>query len=85
MSESCIGARVRYCGHDDTFVADVFKVGNCNVVRASRTPLDAPGFNDMLERSAMGATHHLVDYPDMGFWRPDLGVFVVPEEQVTEL
>jgi hypothetical protein len=27
----------------------------------------------------------MVDYPEGGFWRPDLGVFVVPESQVKEI
>jgi hypothetical protein len=31
------------------------------------------------------ATHHVVDFPSSGFWRPDLGVFVVPEDQVKEI
>jgi hypothetical protein len=38
-----------------------------------------------LKRPAIGATHHLIDFPSAGFWRPDLGVFVVPERQVADL
>lgn len=80
MSQSKMGARVQYCGHDGWFVADIFRVGSCNVVRAS-----GPVRTDKLNRPAKVCTHHLVDYPEAGFWRPDLGVFVVPEKQVTEL
>jgi hypothetical protein len=80
MSAAKMGATVLYCGHNGTFIADIFKVGNVNVVRANGkvTP-------DNISRPANGATHHLSDFPNGGFWRPDLGVFVVPENQVTEL
>jgi len=80
MSESKMGARVQYCGHNGWFIADIFKVANTNVVRAnsSITP-------DGLIRPANKVTHRLSDFPIAGFWRPDLGIFVVPEEQVTEL
>lgn len=81
MAKAAIGANVIFGGHNGHFIADIFVVGNCNVVRASRevTP-------DNLDRTMMhNATHHLSDYPASGFWRPDLGVFVVPKSQVTEL
>jgi hypothetical protein len=75
-----MGAVVRYCGHDASFVADVFVVGNVNVVRAN-----GPVKLEKLKRPAKDVTHHLVDFPQAGFWRPDLGVFVVPQDQVTEV
>jgi hypothetical protein len=81
MSKSFIGANVMFCGHRGHFIADIHVVGNCNVVRASRevTP-------DNIDRTMLhNATHHISDFPTAGFWRPDLGVFVVPQAQVVEL
>lgn len=72
-----MGAKVAYCGHDGFFVADIFLVAGANVVRANG-PID-PG---NLERPADKATHTMLDFPVTGFWRPDLGVFVVPKNQV---
>jgi len=34
MSESKMGAKVMYCGHTGWFLADIFRVGNVNVVKA---------------------------------------------------
>lgn len=80
MSKSKMGALVAYCGHNGSFVADIFEIAGANVVRANgkvtpsniRRPLDG------------SETHHLSDSKPC-FWRPDLGVFVVPKDQVTEL
>lgn len=80
MKTGVPGALVQYCGHDGYFIADIWVVGNCNVVRANGK-VDA----GKLIRPADGATHHVSDYPMPGFWRPDLGVFVVPESQVTKI
>lgn len=81
MSKSTIGANVLFCGHQGHFIADIFVVGDCNVVRASGRVTA-----DNLDRTMLhAATHHISDYPVNGFWRPDLGVFVVPSKQVTEL
>lgn len=78
MSDSKMGARVHYCGHSGWFIADIIKVGNANVVRAN-----GPVTPDSIVRDSLRTvTHHLVDFPHAGFWRPDLGVFVVPETQV---
>lgn len=71
------GARVHYCGHDGTFAADLYEIEGAVVVRAS-----APVTPGDLDRPARDATHHLSDFPAAGFWRPDLGVFVVPAAQV---
>lgn len=80
VSKSCAGARVRYCNHAGWFVADIWSVGNTNVVRANG-PVTADNINrDELDR----ITHHLADFPIAGFWRPDIGVFVVPQSQVKE-
>lgn len=80
MSKAKMGATVQYCGHNGTFVADIYQVGNANVIRANGkvTP-------DNIDRPAKDATHHLSDYPDPGYWNPNLGVFVVPEKQCKEL
>jgi hypothetical protein len=80
MSDSKMGAAVAYCGHDGYFIADIFTVGNCNVVRANGKVTA-----ENIKRQATGATHHLSDFPVPGFWRPDLGVFVVPKAQVKKL
>lgn len=71
------GAVVQYCGHDGTFVADVYKIGGAMVVRSN-----GPVKLDELQRPARGVSYHMLDYPRPGFWRPDLGVFVVPADQL---
>lgn len=71
-----------YCGHNGCFVADIGVVGNVNVIRASGKVSPA----NLQRGPAVGrATHQMVDFPSAGFWRPDLGVFVVPKAQVKEL
>ena len=80
MSKSKMGARVKYCGHDGTFVADIFEVKGANVVRAN-----GPVTGSNLDRQANDATHYLSDFPSAGFWCPQLGIFVVPKNQVKEL
>jgi hypothetical protein len=82
MSKSIVllGAQVQYCGHAGVFVADIISVGNTYVVRASK-----PVTPERLVRKNVDetATHHLIDFPGPNFWRPDLGVFVVPRKQLT--
>ena len=80
MSKARMGAIVQYSGQNGVFVADIFEVAGANVVRANGP---VTGFN--LTRPAKHATHHLTDMPVGGFWRPDVGVFVVPKNQVKEL
>jgi hypothetical protein len=81
MAKAQSGALVLYCGHKGCFIADIYSVGDVNVVRAS-----AAVTMDRLDRANYEhSTHHIVDFPAAGFWRPDLGVFVVPQTQVTEL
>ena len=77
MSKAAMGAVVQYCGHNGTFIADIFRIGDVNVVHASQ-----PVTMENLRRPALGPTHHLVDFPTAGFWEPSKGVFVVPHEQV---
>jgi hypothetical protein len=82
MSKPRMGARVLFCGHKGTFVADIFKVGNVNVVRANGKVDPASLNRDLVNKPP---THRMSDLPEAGFWRPDLGVFVVPQTQVKEV
>ncbi len=77
------GVWVQYCGHNAMFKADLFRVRGAVCVRANGPIRDGSAGN--LFRPAKGCKYHLEDFPDAGFWRQDLGVFVVPEEQVTKL
>ena len=80
MSEAKMGAIVIYCGHRGTFAADIFKLGNWNVVKAN-----GPVTPDNINRKHLRhATHHVEDWPVRGFWCPERGIFVVPIAQVTE-
>ena len=82
MANAKIGAVVRYCGHAGTFVADIFEVGEVNVVKTD------PVTNETLDRNKYAydtATHELTDFPSRGCWCPERGIFVVPKAQVTEL
>jgi hypothetical protein len=79
MKEGVAGAQVKYCNHDGWFVADIHVVGNVNVIRAN-----GPVNGDNIIRTNE-ATHVVTDFPKSGFWRPDLGVFVVPQSQVKAL
>ena len=80
MSKAAIGARVQYCGHDGWFVADIFRIGDVNVVKAN-----GKVSGDTINRPAVGVTHHLSDHPHPGCWCPERGIFVVPSRQVKEL
>jgi hypothetical protein len=85
MSESKMGAVVIYCGHDASFVADIHRIGDVNVVIAHGTGSEA-GFNSHLTRPAdPEATHHLVDFPGPVYWSAARGVFAVPEGNVKAL
>jgi hypothetical protein len=81
MSKAAIGARVLYCNHSGYFIADIFEVEGVNVVRANGKV--TPG--NLIRTSPDSCTHHMTDFPKTGFWRPDLGVFVVPKSQVKAL
>ena len=52
MSKAHMGATVKYCGHDGTFIADIFVVGNVNVVRAN-----GPVTGNNIKRPADNASH----------------------------
>jgi hypothetical protein len=83
MSGAFLGALVEYCGHNACFVADIYEIEGVNVVRANgRVNSDSLIYDRSVKEKA---THRLVDFPVAGFWRPDLGVFVVPSSQVVWL
>ena len=76
-AKSAVGAMVIYCGHDAMFIADIIEVGNaCVVVAAAKID------NCLIRPATDEATHHLVDFPKVGYWNPQIGIFVVPSDQV---
>jgi hypothetical protein len=80
LKQGAVGAIVRYCGHEGTFVADILLVAGAAVVRAP-----GPVTGENLNRDPVSyrwATHWLLDFPCAGYWRPDQGTFVVPAKQV---
>ncbi len=79
MSKSSMGALVQYCGHNGCFIADIWHIGNINVVVASQSVLP-----ENLDRQSK-PTHHISDFPKAGYWKPFKGIFVVPQEQVKNL
>ncbi|HEX7095673.1 MAG TPA: hypothetical protein VF183_07305 [Acidimicrobiales bacterium] len=77
---SAVGATVVYCGHDATFIADIIEVAGACVVRATG-PLRGP--KSVLDYgNTKHATHRVRDFPVAGYWNPELGVLVVPRDQV---
>lgn len=81
MSAAKMGARVKYCNHEGWFVADIFQIACVNVVKAN-----GPVTGDNIIRTEMETiTHTMSDFPEAGFWRPDIGVFVVPVAQVKHI
>lgn len=83
MSQAKMSALVQYCGHDGVFIADIWRIGDVNVVKAN-----GPVSPENILRGKQhlkNATHHLVDFPHAGYWKPQEGIFVVPENQVETL
>ena len=81
MSKPYSGACVLFCGHDATFIADIWTVGNVNVVVGN-----APIEKSLSYGNKKGVpTHHLIDFPKPGYWSKSSAVFVVPTNQVKEL
>lgn len=85
---TCIktGAIVHMRGHEVVFSADLFEVAGAIVVRANGpivrgknafNATDGSSVNPFLGR----VTHVLEPGPETGFWREDLGTFVVPKSQ----
>jgi hypothetical protein len=81
--KTTMGAMILYCGHNGAFIADITEIEGATVVRPNG-PIDLAKL-DRSVTSVRRATHHLTDSPTAGFWRPDLGVFVVPSAQVKAL
>lgn len=79
--KGAVGARVIYCGHAGYFLADISVVAGAAVVRANGKV--TPG--NLVRDDRFGAATHRVSDVEGGFWRPDLGVFVVPVGQVQEV
>lgn len=80
------GATVHMLCHDIVFQADLFKVAGAIVVRPNG-PLvrDKNCFARDHGTQIFGMpTHELHDDHGTGFWREDLGVFVVPADLLTE-
>ena len=78
------GATVHILPYDLVFQADLFEIAGAMVVRANG-PL-VRGHN-CWESSVdiFKPTHELLDDHGTGFWRDDLGVFVVRKDLVREL
>lgn len=74
-----MGVMVKYCGHNGSFIADVWELGPFAFVQAS-----APVKAETLDRVTR-PTHRLSDFPKAGIWQPHNGMFVVPKTQVEEL
>lgn len=83
MAKAAMGAVVMYCGHEAYFVADIFEIAGANVVRANGKIDIGKCIKERRNLEHGFPTHHVSDFPQPGFWRPDLGIFVVPSEQVT--
>lgn len=80
------GARVHCVPYGYVFAADIFKVGSAFVVRANGPIVQ--GENAWpVERfcASHRPTHELLDDLGKGFWREDLGIFVIPEDKLREL
>lgn len=82
------GAIVHEVPHGLVFAADLFQVGTAMVVRANG-PIVAGGnarrIADCVGSQAFAITHELHDDRGTGFWRGDLGIFVVPADRLTEV
>lgn len=79
------GATVHMIPHDLVFQADIFEVAGAVVVRANgpiaRNINAWPRSSNFCEHHL--PTHELRDDHGRGFWRDDLGVFVVPADCFT--
>lgn len=79
---TCIktGAIVYFMNYDVVAPADIYQVGNARVVRI---PMSLDEYRVM--SLDLKPTHAIRSTGIMEFWRPDLGVFVVPEDLVWEV
>lgn len=72
------GAIVFWPNYDFKCSADVFRVGNCIIVRTHPDQVNRGAAQDTREPDLTIAS--CADGDE--FWRPDVGVFVVPESRV---
>lgn len=72
-----MGVRIQYCGHDASFVADVYDFGDTVAIHKG-SPLDLA----TVDRPAGACDFLLTDFPTGGMWKPSIGVFVVPSTQL---
>jgi hypothetical protein len=79
---SCIktGAVIHLLAHDLIFHADLYEIEGAIVVRANG-PLERD-HNCWQKGHQDHPDYELHDTPFAGFWRDDLGLFVVPADQV---
>lgn len=84
---TCIktGARVHFVNYGQVLAADLYRVNDAIVIRVLR-----PGSLELNLGTTIQLEHatHAVVAPAGGqneFWRDDLGVFVVPEDCITQL
>jgi hypothetical protein len=79
------GATVHLVPHGVVFQADLFAVAGAIVVRANGPLILEKNTWALGERGFPPPTHQLHDDRGSGFWRDDLGVFVVPADRLTEV
>lgn len=75
------GVLVKLINYNIYIMADVYEVAGAVVVRGNRD-LDHCGFRTIPDALRGQYCCSLVAEPSSGFWRNDLGVWVVPSEQL---
>jgi hypothetical protein len=82
---TCIktGATVHFVDYGQVLAADIYKIANAILVRVQQK--DALRQNYGFDIDPKEATHEVYSNPGGAneFWREDLGVFVVPEANLT--
>jgi hypothetical protein len=78
MRTGCIktGCITHFPNYDQVLSVDVFRVGNCLVIRCHADQLNSDQGRDELSKPDL-TIHSLPSGEE--FWRTDLGVIVVPE------
>jgi hypothetical protein len=79
------GATVHMVAHDLVFQADLFEIAGAMVVRANGRLVPGQNCEYSGDWKWTAPTHILSDRPIAGFWRDDLGIFVVPKNQLTRV
>lgn len=78
------GAIVHMIPHDLVFQADLYEVAGAIVIRANGPIIrDGNAWPSRKFCEHHQPTHELLDDHGTGFWREDLGVFVVPADRLT--